>query len=131
MARRSIEIICSACGADTFVRCEPVYDGFTRTGENYVCAACGNVFPSEGEVPFKEETAVALFNDDDRARAPDVFVNDERGRNCRHCRHYVVNPFTQRCGLHQRRVEATSICGDFAQKEEDPEEEAGAASPAE
>jgi len=44
---------------------------------------------------------------------PDIFAEDEKGRNCRYCKHYVVNPFTQRCGLHGRTVEATDTCEDF------------------
>jgi hypothetical protein len=29
-----------------------------------------------------------------------------------------VNPFTQRCGLHQRAVKATDYCDDFDPREE-------------
>jgi len=49
-----------------------------------------------------------------------VFGDDEYGRTCRHCRHYIVNPFTQRCDLHKKEVEATDFCPDFDRKPSPP-----------
>ncbi|MBM4143943.1 MAG: hypothetical protein FJ225_10195 [Lentisphaerae bacterium] len=113
MSERPPEIVCAACGAETLVRREAVYDGFKRVGERFVCVSCGHAYAAEAEVPFKAAKRTAVFSEADRTRSADVFAADEKGRNCRHCRHYVVNPFTQRCGLHLRRVEATDACGDF------------------
>ena len=81
------------------------------------CASCGHVFATEDEVPFKVRTKPAIFSDSDAPRAIQLFEDDEMGRACLHCKHYVVNPFTQRCGKHNRVVEATDICGDFEGKE--------------
>jgi rubredoxin len=117
-----VEIVCSKCGADTLVKREPVYEGFRKVGERWVCTACGHVYDREGEVPFKETAAVGIFTDEDRPRRIDVFEAGEKNRNCRHCRHYVVNPFTQRCGLHRRNVEATDLCDDFNRTESPPGE---------
>ena len=52
----------------------------------------------------------------------DIFASDEMGKNCRHCKHYVVNPFIQRCGLSHREVQATDLCERFDKKEEPAEE---------
>lgn len=94
----------------------PRYEGFKRTGEDLSCAACGHAFASEAEVPFREERKIAVFTDADRSAVVDVFKDDPRGRLCRYCLHYVVNPFRQWCGLHRREVEATHTCDRFETK---------------
>ena len=121
MAKVPVEIVCSACGEDTFVRREPLYDGFVKKGEVFVCSSCGHRYESEAEVPFKQAKKVSIFTDADKFKKVEIFKSDDFEKNCRHCRHYVVNPFTQRCGLHNRIVQATDLCGQFekAVKEED------------
>jgi hypothetical protein len=114
----SVEIICTACGADTFVRREPEYDGFVKKGEKFICGSCGHKYASEAEVPFKQKKSQSIFGEGDKLKKVEIFRSDEAGKNCRHCTHYVVNPFTQRCGLHDRVVQATDICGDFEKSEE-------------
>ena len=42
---------------------------------------------------------------------------------------YVVNPFTQRCGLHNRVVQATDYCDDFETRPPRKEPVAGDSSP--
>ncbi|MBU4212165.1 MAG: hypothetical protein KKD33_06240 [Verrucomicrobia bacterium] len=117
---RPIEIICSACGKDALLRREPVYEGFKRTGEILSCAACGHVFPAEAAVPFKAKKIVPGFDRRDVPPPPKVFgereVLETVGRLCRHCAHYVVNPFLQRCGRSNREVEATDTCDQFTPK---------------
>ncbi len=54
-----------------------------------------------------------VFSDDEKTVAPKVFKEAEKGRFCRYCRHYVVNPFLQRCALRRREVEATDTCPQF------------------
>jgi hypothetical protein len=116
MPKQSMAIICSACGDDTFVRREPVYDGFQKVGETITCVSCGHEYAGEDEIPFKDASGPKVFSDSDRSKHVDVFRGDEKGRNCRHCDHYTVNPFMQRCGLHGREVEATDVCDQFAPK---------------
>jgi hypothetical protein len=106
-------IICSECGEDTFVRREPIYDGFKKVGESIVCVSCGHHFDSEDEVPYKEKDRLAIFADEDRTKKVEIFSSDEKGHNCRHCDHYIINPFVQRCGLHHREVQATDVCDKF------------------
>ena len=119
MALKPVEILCSACGADALLVRRARYDGFARVGDILTCSACGHEFASEGEVPFKEgPRRPRVFTADDASRKVEVFRADEKGRTCRYCRHYVVNPFTQRCGLSFRKVEATDTCGEFAPLED-------------
>lgn len=108
-----LEIRCPACGQDSFLRREPVYEGFRKTGERLSCAGCGHVFAGEAEVPFVGRPPPRVFDAAERPRRVDVFAADEKGRFCRYCVHYIVNPFTQRCGLHFRVVQATDACADF------------------
>jgi hypothetical protein len=114
-----LEIICSACGADALVRREPVYEGFKKVGEEFLCSACGHKFESEADVPFKEAKKLEVFDESDKVKVIDVFADEERGQNCRYCDHYLVNPFTQRCSLHFKEVKATDCCDDFEAKKDD------------
>ncbi len=142
MSFGQVEIVCVACGEEALLKREAVYDGFKKTGETLSCSACGHRYANEDEVPFKKKKRAGIFDDDlprkvnifgeddaprkvsvfgeeDRSKKVDIFAGDERQKNCRYCEHYVVNPFTQRCGLHDREVQATDCCPEFQKKEED------------
>ncbi len=115
---KGMAILCTACGADAFIRREPVYDGFRKTGERLYCVSCGHEYPDEGDVPYQALSKPEIFTDADRSESIHLFKSEEIGRNCRHCTHYVVNPFVQRCGLHRMEVQATDLCHDFVAKDE-------------
>ena len=117
-----VELRCPACGRDSWLRRAPIYDGFTKTGEALTCALCGHAFASEAEIPFKDNRP-KVFSEADRPRPVQVFREDEKGRMCRYCAEYVVNPFLQRCGLHKCEVQATDTCPHFKPKPP-PKEEA-------
>lgn len=122
MADKTTAIVCTRCGADTFVRREPLFDGLRKTGEVLICVSCGHRYASEAEVPFKAgPRKPAIFNEGDKRKKVEIFQAGEGSRNCRHCRNYVVNPFIQRCGLHMREVQATDCCQDFEAKEKEKE----------
>ncbi len=108
---------CPACGNECFVLRKPRYEGFTKVGEDRVCAGCGHTLDQETEA--ERPAAPQVFSDADRPTVPDVFREDARGRLCRYCRHYVVNPFRQWCAEHEREVEATETCERFTPR--DPE----------
>ena len=116
MAATTSQIRCSACGEDSLLKRTPKYDGFKKVGETLSCAACGHVFASEAEVPAGGPARPRVFDDADAPKAVRLFEDAEKGRFCRYCRHYVVNPFTQRCSRHNRLVEATDACGDFERR---------------
>jgi hypothetical protein len=116
----SLEIQCPGCGERTWLLREPVYDGFVKCGEKLKCSGCGHDFAEEEDVPFVKQKAAAVFDSADHPDDPQVFKG-ERVRFCRHCKHYVVNPFTQWCGLHRKEVEATDVCDQFTEKEREEE----------
>jgi hypothetical protein len=118
-----IELRCPACGRDSWLLRKPKFDGFTKTGEAPTCALCAHEFASEEEIPFKDSRKPQVFSEDDRPRPVKVFREDEKGQTCRHCAEYVVNPFLQRCGLHQCEVQATDTCPHFRIKPPPPPEE--------
>ena len=116
MSLESLEIVCTECGEDTFVRREPIYEGFKKTGETFICISCGHNFPDPDNVPFKEKKLSTILTDADKSPEIQIFDKNERGKNCRYCEHYLKNPFTQRCSLHDKPVEATDICFNFRAK---------------
>ena len=118
-----VELRCPACARDSWLLRKPRYDGFTKTGEALTCALCGHVFASEAEIAFKGSRKPKVFSDDDRPRPVKVFREDEKGKMCRYCAEYVVNPFLQRCGLHRCEVQATDTCPHFRPKPPPPPEE--------
>lgn len=110
-----VEIICTHCGVESFLKREPLYEGLKKTGEELSCSACGFVFPSEAEVPFKAGAKVPqIFTDADRSKKVKVFDEGESLRFCRYCASYVVNPFMQFCSLHKKEVQATDSCSQFS-----------------
>lgn len=111
---KTVEIICSGCGAEAFLKREPLYEGFKKIGEQLSCSACGFVFESEESVPYKEkESAPVIFTDADRSEKVKVFDEGENRLICRYCANYVVNPFMQFCSHHKKEVQATDSCGEF------------------
>jgi hypothetical protein len=114
----SVEIMCGACGLESLLKRVPKFDGFKKIGESLICASCGHEYTNEAEVPFKVRRKPKIFDESDAPRVAAVFHEEEAGRLCRHCRHYVMNPFVQRCGKHGRIVEATDTCRDFDKKPE-------------
>ncbi len=111
------ESFCPTCGIDTLMIKEPIYDGFTRMGEQIKCAVCGTVMTPPLETVEPKKTS-SLFTDDDRSPVIQLFDEGENRILCRYCNHYTLNPFRQWCGLHFREVEATDTCEQFEAKPE-------------
>ena len=124
----SMEIRCKACNRLTLVRAEPVYEDFKKVSESFVCTACGHRYPSREKTPFVDpDGRPRVFSEADRPEVVKVFKSDERRRSCAWCRLFIVNPFSQRCGLNNREVQATDVCARFTPKPE-PSTDAGKSS---
>jgi hypothetical protein len=108
--RKGAEIFCPICGQETLALRRPVFEGLKKVGEKLCCSACGTEF-DQGEVEFVEKEKVEVFTDEDGVRL------------CMYCAHYIVNPFTQRCTLRMKEVEATDTCRNFVRRLEKKEEE--------
>lgn len=111
-----VEIKCTACGQESLLKRTPKYDGFRKAGESLTCADCGHEYASEEEVPYTRKQTPRIFDESDAARQVKVFKPHEADHLCRFCRHYVVNPFVQRCSLQGKPVEATDSCARFSKK---------------
>lgn len=115
---RNLEINCRSCGQTALVRAEPVYEGFRRIGEVFICLTCGFRYPSEAETPFAAFAKKPdVFTTEEKSKVLSVFGEDEIGHSCRWCAHYVMNPFDQRCGLTGKTIEATDVCFKFLRKD--------------
>ena len=123
---KTTEIICTHCGAEAFLKREPVYQGLKKTGEELSCSACGFVFDSEASVPFKALVSVPkIFTEADRSEKVQIFNEVENRSLCRYCENYVVNPFMQFCSHHKKEVQATDSCCKFLPVEKTPDSSAG------
>jgi len=85
------------------------YDGFALAGEVRTCAFCGHEFSDE-EPQFVEE------------EIPDWSREGAPKKVCYRCRHYVVNPFVQKCMLRNKEVEALDSCPRFSPRPAPPNE---------
>lgn len=111
------EINCSACGKRSLVRAEPLYEDFKRVGESFICTACGKRYASAEETPFVEaQIKPTVFTEADKPDVISIFEDHERQRCCAYCKHIVLNPFGQRCGVTNRFTEATDLCEHFVKK---------------
>jgi hypothetical protein len=120
---RTMEIKCEGCNTIAVAKPEPVYDGFKKIGTQYICLQCGKVYPTEEETPFAQTiNKPSVFTDDDKPDMLSIFSDDERQKCCGWCKHFVLNPFAQRCGLTNSETEATDLCVRFEKKEEEEEE---------
>ena len=82
-------------------------------GEPYSPPKAVNPF---GDGPIGPPKTVNPFGDDAvLPTAVNPFGETDGGplRICSNCRNYVVNPYTQKCMLHQREVTATDTCEQF------------------
>jgi rubredoxin len=101
MTSVSKKIFCPSCRQESAVKVVKKYDGFTLVGEIDTCAFCGYEFNEEEPEVIRD--------------SPPGWVNDkELKKVCHRCQNYVINPFIQKCVLHQREVEATDTCEDFS-----------------
>lgn len=118
---KTVEIICTHCGNEALLRREPIYDGFTKTGEQLSCSSCGHIFADEADVPFKRKKAgPAIFTEADRSAKVKIFDEGETRHLCRYCANYIVNPFTQFCSVHKKEVQATDHCNRFEESSSEP-----------
>jgi hypothetical protein len=114
---RSMLTYCPVCKEDALVVSESIYEGFVKSGDQSRCAQCGHEFRSAVKQKTRADPLAALFGEQKDEETPALFdVETETGRLCRRCTHYVLHPFTQRCGLHDYEVSATDTCDQFEQK---------------
>ena len=117
MRRSRLELNCPGCGEITFLRRDPVYEGFIKTGESLSCSSCGKKFELEESIPFKKDTSRTIFAIEDRQDSKQLFDQSEKQCVCRYCINYIINPFTQWCNIKKKEVEATDTCENFRKKE--------------
>lgn len=101
---KGAQIFCPVCDKVTFVVRRPLYDGLRKVGEKLGCCECKTEFEDETKLQFVEQKKVEVFSEQDGLRL------------CMNCRHYVVNPFVQRCMVHKKEVEATDTCIAFTMR---------------
>ncbi|MGA0333300.1 MAG: hypothetical protein ACO3NW_05035 [Kiritimatiellia bacterium] len=108
---------CKKCQEETLFVSEAQYEGFQKVAEKQKCTVCGTESQASAPPPRKADPLAALFGEGRAEKKPDLFdVEAETARLCRKCTNYVLHPFTQRCGLHDKEVAATDSCEQFEAK---------------
>ena len=102
--KKSGIILCPHCSQEAPVKTKKIYQGLKYIGNQYTCGFCQYEF-SENEIPWAEEKTL------------NVIDTTDTGHICQYCKHYIINPFTQRCLIHQKDVNATDSCAQFIKKE--------------
>ncbi len=111
---------CKTCGEVTLWIARPVFDGFRKTADRVLCSDCGEeqqapVMPvAPAAAPPPKRTLPSLFDESDRPVEFRLADEGDSRHMCRHCKHYLVNAFTQRCALTLTEVKATDSCPQFA-----------------
>ncbi|MCF7837681.1 MAG: hypothetical protein K9N49_03540 [Candidatus Marinimicrobia bacterium] len=103
---------CARCGPESLLLCEPLYEGFTKVGEQWRCTRCGATY-TDAAAPNRVSAPQPSLGPPPEP-PPALFDTQTELRLCRYCRHYVVNPFRQWCARHQRDTEATDTCPRFS-----------------
>lgn len=117
---------CKACSQESIVKQRPRMEGFTHTGDDFVCALCGHVLASadtdeqEPSDTGSQEARKKLLNvlGDAEESGPDMLgqFSDEERHFCRDCRHFIQHPFQTRCGLHDTPVGPMSDCPSYEKR---------------
>ncbi len=101
MATGGQKFFCPYCKQESALKPVKKYDGFTLVGETMACGFCGHEFADEEPAILAEAV-------------PDWAREKGAGRVCYRCRHYVKNPFAQKCGQSGREVESLDSCDSFS-----------------
>jgi RecJ-like exonuclease len=101
------KIFCPHCRQESAVKVIKKYDGFTPVGEIKTCAFCGYEF-------LEEEPALI------EAETPEWARQEGIRKVCYRCRHYVLNPFVQKCVLQDKEVDALDSCPRFSPRPSPP-----------
>ncbi|MDA3798125.1 MAG: hypothetical protein PF692_03485 [Kiritimatiellae bacterium] len=114
------KVICEKCGEETFLRTEPIYEGFKKIGDAYFCMLCGFEYQEEALQDAKsDEKKNSFFTEDDLEKVPDLFAEEKDANSCWKCKNYIINAFQQKCGLTQRNVSAMDVCFSFEKEEKE------------
>lgn len=112
---------CPHCGENTVAKSKPKMEGWTRVGDELVCALCGGVLgvPEKAGGEKSSSSAAALAALLGEAPEPKFRLDPGAGhrRFCRNCRNLIEHPFVLRCGLDGREIDPGGCCANFAAKE--------------
>jgi len=116
-------IDCPHCGRNSFLKKVAVMDGWTKKGDILACAACSakiaDIKPEEEKTAFPKEKSISslesLFGEK-HASGPKLEASEDEKAFCRDCKNYIVHPFMNRCGLHNKEVNPMDDCPDFVKK---------------
>ena len=121
---KKTKIKCPHCGEMTFLREKKIFgDAFAVREIKYFCMFCGGeAEPPRGEKGSgKSEAALDKFSKmlggEEKVKKFSLGFADGESRFCLHCVNYIKHPFTSRCGLTLKEIEATDRCENFRTKE--------------
>ncbi|OGV34806.1 MAG: hypothetical protein A2020_09805 [Lentisphaerae bacterium GWF2_45_14] len=118
-------IDCPLCGKNSFLKKVPVLDGWTKKGDILACAACSGKIAdlppvglagNTGVQKGKSVSALESLLGEKHSATPRIEAAEDEKSFCRDCKSYIVHPFMNRCGRHNKDVNPMSDCPDFIKK---------------
>ncbi len=115
-------VSCPLCGEKSVVKTKMKMDGFTRLGEVFVCALCGGELgtPSKDVAPVAQSSnkLAALLGEVETDAKADIAPDENYGRFCRNCVHFIEHPFKTLCGIDGKPADPMGECKHFKRKNE-------------
>ncbi|MDR0933191.1 MAG: hypothetical protein LBM70_09270 [Victivallales bacterium] len=114
---------CPHCGEKSVVKAKNKLDGFTLVGKVLICALCGAEIEDSGEkssTPAKSATidrlAALLGQCDNSEVKADLTPDENYGRFCRNCVHFIEHPFKTLCGIDGKSADPMGECKEFKKR---------------
>ncbi|WP_303056259.1 hypothetical protein [Victivallis vadensis] len=116
-------ITCPHCGEKSVVKSKAKMEGWTKVGTVLVCALCGAELGTPDEKSAEDagrkklgSLAALLGEGAEAAPKADLTPDENYGRFCRNCVHFIEHPFRVLCGLDGHEIDPMGECGKFERK---------------
>lgn len=124
--RAGESVVCPHCGERTVVKTKTVTDGWRVAGTRFVCVLCGGELGAPEKEQGGDSVASAkramdrfasLLGDGAEAAAKaDLSPDENYGRFCRNCVHFLEHPFRPLCDRDGKAADPMGECGEFTRK---------------
>ncbi len=118
-------IQCPCCGEKSVVKSRTKMNGWTKVGTVLVCALCGAELGAPEErtaaaaVRRKSDSLASLLGEGaEFTPGADLTPDENYGRFCRNCVHFLAHPFKTLCSKYNRPADPMGDCPEFEKRKE-------------